>query len=87
MAFGAPVILRIDTGQPLILLSGLYIGGFELWGNERVRTIRDLKGKTVSAGPLGGAPHLFLASMAAYVGLDLHKDMREKGRWACSVSS
>jgi NitT/TauT family transport system substrate-binding protein len=76
MAFGAPVILRIDTGKPLVLLSGLHIGCLELWGNERVRTIRDLKGKTVSAGGgLGSAAHIFLASMAAYVGLDPHKDI------------
>jgi NitT/TauT family transport system substrate-binding protein len=75
MAFAAPVILRIETGQPLVLLSGLHIGCLELFGSARVRTIRDLEGKTVAAGPLGGATHLFLASMAAYVGLDPNKDI------------
>lgn len=75
MAFGAPVILRIDTGQPLVLLSGLHIGCLDLFGNERVRSIQDLKGKTVSVGGLGSAMHLFLASMAAYVGLDPKKDI------------
>jgi NitT/TauT family transport system substrate-binding protein len=75
MAFGAPVILRIDTGKPLILLSGLHVGCLELFGNERVRTIRDLRGKTVSIPGLGSAPHIFLASMAAYVGLDPNKDI------------
>jgi hypothetical protein len=61
MAFGAPVILRIDTGKPLVLLAGLHVGCFELFGNERVRTIRDLKGKTVSIPGLGSAGHIFLA--------------------------
>jgi NitT/TauT family transport system substrate-binding protein len=75
MAFAAPVILRIDTGHPLVLLSGLHVGCLELFGNERVRTIRDLKGKRVAAGTLGGPGHLFLASMAAYVGLDPKKDI------------
>jgi NitT/TauT family transport system substrate-binding protein len=76
MAFGVPVILRIETGQPLVLLSGPHVGCFELFGNERVRTIRDLKGKTVAAGPLGSANHLFLASMAAYVGVDPTKEIK-----------
>jgi NitT/TauT family transport system substrate-binding protein len=76
MAFGVPVILRIETGQPLVLLSGLHVGCLELFGNARVRTIRDLKGKTVSAGTLGSAEHLFLASMAAYVGVDPTKEIK-----------
>jgi NitT/TauT family transport system substrate-binding protein len=75
MAFGAPVILRIDTGQPLVLLSGLHVGCLELFGNERVRTIRDLKGKTVVIPGLGSANHIFLASMAAYVGVDPNKEI------------
>jgi NitT/TauT family transport system substrate-binding protein len=75
IAFGAPVILRIDTGKPLVLLSGLHVGCFELFGNEHVRTIRDLKGKTVRIPGLGSASHIFLASMAAYVGLDPNKDI------------
>jgi NitT/TauT family transport system substrate-binding protein len=41
----------------------------------QVRTIRDLKGKTVAVPDLGSAHHVFLASMAAYVGLDPKKDI------------
>ena len=75
MAFGPAAILRINTGKPIVLLSGLHVGCLELFGNERVRTIRDLKGKSVSVPGLGSPPHLFLASMAAYVGLDPNKDI------------
>jgi len=82
MAFGAPVILRIDTGQPLVLLSGLHVGCLELFGNERVRTIRDLKGKTVIIPGLGSANHIFLASMAAYVGVDPNKEIN----WVTDVT-
>src|SRR2546422_254960 len=39
------------------------------------RAIRDLKGKTVAVSALGAAEHVFLASMAAYVGLDPRKDI------------
>jgi NitT/TauT family transport system substrate-binding protein len=75
MAFAGPLILRIDAGDPLVVLAGGHIGCFELFGTERVRTIRDLKGKTVAVPEMGGSYHLFIAMMAAYVGLDPHKDI------------
>jgi NitT/TauT family transport system substrate-binding protein len=40
-----------------------------------VHTIRDLKGKTVAVQALSSSQHVFLASMAAYVGLDSSKDI------------
>ena len=69
MQFIGPSILQVDAGHPIVLLVGVQIGCFELFGTDRVRTIRDLKGKTVAAGPLGASGHTFLASMAAFVGL------------------
>jgi len=44
-------------------------------GTERIRTIRDLKGRTVAVPVLDPSPYAFLASMAAYVGLDPRKDI------------
>jgi len=75
MAFVAPFIIRVDAGDPVVLLGGVHAGCFELFGTDRVRAIRDLKGKTVAVLALGGAHHVFLASMAAYVGLDPRKDI------------
>jgi NitT/TauT family transport system substrate-binding protein len=75
MQFIGPSILQVDEGDPLILLAGIQIGCFELFGTERVRAIRDLKGKTVAAGPLRGSGHTFLASMAAFVGLNPPTDI------------
>lgn len=75
MAFVAPFILQVDAGVPIVLLGGVHVGCFELFGTERVRTIRDLKGKTVAVPELGSAHHIFLASMAAYVGVDPGKDI------------
>jgi NitT/TauT family transport system substrate-binding protein len=51
------------------------MGCFELFGSERVRTVRDLKGKTVAVPGLQTGPITFLASMAAYVGLDPRQDI------------
>jgi NitT/TauT family transport system substrate-binding protein len=75
MQFIGPSILQVDGGDPLVLLAGIQIGCFELFGSDRVRAIRDLKGKTVAAGPLGGSGHTFLASMTAYVGLKSPTDI------------
>ncbi len=73
--FAAPFIIRIEAGDPIVALAGAHIGCFELFGTDRVHTIRDLKGKTVAVQELGSSQHIFLASMAAYVGLDPHKDI------------
>jgi NitT/TauT family transport system substrate-binding protein len=75
MAFVAPFILQVDAGLPIVLLGGVHVGCFELFGLERVRTIRDLKGRTVAVPELRSAHHVFLASMAAHVGLDASKDI------------
>ena len=68
--FAAPQIIRVDAGSPIVFLGGLHVGCFELIGTDRVRAIRDLKGKSVGIGAFGGVEHVFLSSMAAYVGLD-----------------
>jgi NitT/TauT family transport system substrate-binding protein len=70
------LITRIDAGDPIVFLAGTHIGCFELFGTDAVRGIRDLKGKTVGVTDLGSGRHIFLASMAAYVGLDPNHDMQ-----------
>ncbi len=75
MVFSAPTIILIDVGDPIVLLAGVHVGCFELFGTDRVRAIRDLKGKTVAVPDLGGSQHVFLASMVAYVGLDPRKEI------------
>ena len=73
--FAAPLVLRIEAGDPTVMLAGLHAGCFELLGTDRIRTIRDLKGRTVAVPPLDPSRYVFLASMAAYVGLDPRKDI------------
>ena len=70
-----PLISRIDAGNPIVLLSGVHGGCYELFGTERVRSIRDLKGKTVGVRQLRSGHHLLLVSMLAYVGLNPQKDV------------
>jgi NitT/TauT family transport system substrate-binding protein len=56
--------------------AGVHVGCFERFGTARVRSSRDLKGKTAAVTGLGGPEHVFLAGMAAYVGLDPRRDIR-----------
>ena len=73
--FAGPSIVSLEAGDPIVFLSGLHAGCFEVFGTDRVRTIRDLKGKTVAVLELGSAQHVFLSSIAAYIGLDPRKDI------------
>src|SRR5262252_207977 len=68
-------VMRIDAGDPRVLLSGVHVGCFELFGTEQVRSICDLRGKTVAVPALGSSQHAYIATMAAYVGVDPQKDM------------
>jgi NitT/TauT family transport system substrate-binding protein len=75
MGFVANHIIEIDSDTPIRLLAGVHAGCFELFGTKRVNAIRDLKGKTVAVPALGSAHHNFIASMAAYVGLDAKREI------------
>jgi NitT/TauT family transport system substrate-binding protein len=73
--FSAPSILRVEAGDPVVFLGGLHVGCFELFATGQIRAVRDLKGKRVAIPALGSPQHVFLASIAAYVGLDPSRDI------------
>ena len=64
------LIPYMDANLPVVALAGIHGGCFEVFANERVRSVRELKGKTVAIMYLGGGDHLLLSSMLAYVGMD-----------------
>jgi NitT/TauT family transport system substrate-binding protein len=68
--FAAPLIVAVASGEPITFLAGVHVGCFELFGNESIRSIADLKGKSVGVPGLGSNQHVFLTAMAAHVGLD-----------------
>ena len=53
MGFIAPFIIHLEAGTPIVLLGGVHVGCFELFGTDQVHAIRDLKGKTVSIPVVG----------------------------------
>ncbi len=75
ITFSGPTIIQIDGGQPITVLGGVHPGCFELFGTERVRSLKDLKGKRIAVIGLGSSPHVFLSAMLAHVGLDPRKDV------------
>ena len=64
----------VGRGRPHRRSRGIHIGCFELFGTHAIRTIRDLRGKTVAVPGLESSRYVFFATMAAYVGLDPRKD-------------
>jgi NitT/TauT family transport system substrate-binding protein len=70
MLFLGPFLLHLDEGAPLVILSGGHVGCLELFAHEPIRSIRDLKGRSVAVYALGTATHVFLATIMAHIGLD-----------------
>ncbi|MCF6103190.1 ABC transporter substrate-binding protein [Mesorhizobium muleiense] len=80
--YAGNLIVPMDLGIPITVVSGVHTGCFELFGSEGIHRITDLKGRTVGVPSIGSGPHLFLASMATYVGLDPVRDIN----WVASPS-
>jgi NitT/TauT family transport system substrate-binding protein len=75
MGIAGPLMMHIDAGDPIVLLAGIHVGCYELFGTSRIRTMRDLKGKTVGVQGVGGGSHVTLSMMMAYIGVDPRKDV------------
>ena len=80
--FAPALLIPIEASEKITILAGVHVGCFELFATERVRSVADLKGKTVGVPELGTGTHLFLSTMAANVGLDPAKDIN----WVVSPS-
>jgi NitT/TauT family transport system substrate-binding protein len=73
--FCAPAIVPIDAGAPMVMLAGVHPGCLELFARESIRSVVDLKGKTVGVSGVGANEHILLSIVAASVGLDPAKDI------------
>ena len=72
----ASSVLDVEAGLPALMLAGIHPGCFELIASNRVQTVRDLKGKLVSIPSEGSTQHVFLAAVAAQVGLNPKRDIQ-----------
>ena len=75
--FAATNMPRIDAGVPAVMLAGVHPACFELFAHELIRSVVELKGKTVGVSTTtDAAPDYFLLKIiAASVGLDPAKDI------------
>jgi NitT/TauT family transport system substrate-binding protein len=71
----AYVVSALESELPIVVLAGIHAGCYELFGNERIRTVRDLKGRSVAISAFGASEHVFLSSMVAFVGMNPRKDI------------
>jgi NitT/TauT family transport system substrate-binding protein len=67
-------MMSLDAGAPIVVLAGIHTGCWELFANESIRSLRDLKGKTVAATEKSSR-QAFVAALIASVGLDPRKDI------------
>ncbi len=74
--WGVPeTIPLLDQQRPIVVIAGIHAGCWELFANDRVRAIRDLKGRRVAIIDYGSGDHVLLSSMLAYVGIDPRKEI------------
>ncbi len=76
MGIAGPLMIEIEAGAPIVLLAGIHVGCYELFGTGGIRTIRNLKGKSVGVQGIGGGAHVTLATRLAYVGVDPRKEIK-----------
>jgi len=67
-------LLGIEAGAKVTILGGVHTGCWELFGSDSVRTLHDLKGKTIAA-PQQSSREAFVAAMVASVGLNPNTDI------------
>jgi NitT/TauT family transport system substrate-binding protein len=72
VSFGLGHILEIDAGSQITILGGVHVGCYELFARESIRSVPELKGKSVG---LETASPVLLKLMAANVGLDPESDL------------
>jgi NitT/TauT family transport system substrate-binding protein len=75
--FAATITISIENGVVPVMLAGVHPACFELFARESIRSVVDLRGKTV--GVFGTTPadtdYVMLKIIAASVGLDPAKDI------------
>lgn len=69
-ALGVDWVPPIAEGKPIKVLSGLHAGCVEIFGNDSVETVQDLKGKRIAVHGLGSPERFLLSSVLAYIGIE-----------------
>jgi NitT/TauT family transport system substrate-binding protein len=73
--FAAELVVALDAGHPISIISGGMVGCFELFVRDGIGSIADLSGKRVGVRAATSAQTV-LSTIAAHIGLDPIKDIR-----------
>ena len=76
IGYAAAWIPLVDRGVPLIMLGGVHVGCWQLFATGDIKSLRDLKGKTVSVIGPTFTDGIFMAMTLNDVGLDIRKDVK-----------
>ena len=69
------IVAQLDAGAPIVVMAGVHVGCYELFGIDPIRSVGDLKGKTVAVPSRASGHYFMLATMLAHVGLHPTKDV------------
>ena len=76
VGYAAALIPMIEAGAPLVMLGGVHVGCWQVFGTGDIKSLRDFKGRTVSVIGPTFTDGIFMAMILNDVGLDLHKDVK-----------
>lgn len=67
----------IDSGAPIVVLSGLHLGCLELWVGPGIANVRDLRGRRISICNKDTSDQFFtfFATLLGHVGIDPQRDV------------
>ncbi len=68
--------VRVEAGDPIVMLGGIQVGCWQIFGTEAIRSVSDLKGKTIATGGHDAPDHVFVGVTLANVGIDIRTDVR-----------
>jgi NitT/TauT family transport system substrate-binding protein len=75
LEFAPAAIKEFEAGAAATIVAGVHVGCFELFAQEHIRGMTDLKGRTVGVSAQTETPRDLVSIMANYVGLDPDKDI------------
>jgi NitT/TauT family transport system substrate-binding protein len=75
-SFAPNVVLGMGAGAPITVLAGVHLGCFDVFAKSDIRSLTDLKGRTIGLVGSSQTDKVILRIMFSLVGLDPDRDLR-----------
>ena len=75
LSYVSQFLTKIDAGAPITMVAGVMVGCIELFAQEGIRSVGELKGKKIGVRALGSSPHGLISATLAHVGLNPKNDV------------